>query len=146
MDNDFNFCDNAPEYFGFCLKTDCASAGECLRAFAARDLTPVRSTFTLVNPLLADTAGARSCRFFRKAEKVRMAYGFRRAFALIPAGNVKVVRSEVCELVCRRNYYYLLRGQKPLSPAMQKKIAAILKRHGLTVPMEFDRYEWQYVW
>ena len=45
MDNDFNFCDNAPEYFGFCLKTDCASAGECLRAFAARDLTPVRSTF-----------------------------------------------------------------------------------------------------
>ena len=29
---------------------------------------------------------------------------------------------------------------------MQKKIAAILKRHGLTVPMEFDRYEWQYVW
>ena len=27
MDNDYNFCDNAPANYSFCFKTDCATAG-----------------------------------------------------------------------------------------------------------------------
>ena len=99
-----------------------------------------------LNPLLADTAGESACKFFRKAEKVRVAYGFKRAMAQIPAGKVRSVRSAICGLVCQRNYYYLLRGEKPMFPDMQAKIASILTRNGLPGSVEFDRYDWLYEW
>lgn len=146
MDNDYNFYQHAPRDYSLCFKTDCATAGTCLRALAARDLTTDAPNITIINPLLADTAGGTSCAYFRKAEQVRVAYGFKKALAQIPAGKVRAVRLEVCGLVCRRNYYYLLRGEKPIFPAMQKTIAAILQQNGLPAPVEFDRYEWHYEW
>ncbi len=37
MDDDkYNFSDNASGDFSFCMKSDCAMAGECLRGLAAR--------------------------------------------------------------------------------------------------------------
>ena len=146
MENDYNFFDNAPANFGLCLKSECASAGECLRGLAGRDLGKERVNLTIINPLLADTAGESACKFFRKAEKVRVAYGFKRAMAQIPAGKVRSVRSAICGLVCQRNYYYLLRGEKPMFPDMQAKIASILTRNGLPGSVEFDRYDWLYEW
>ncbi len=146
MDNDYNFYDQAPTNYSLCFKTDCATAGECLRSLAARDLTTDRFNLSIVNPLLANGAGGTACQFFRKAEKVRVAYGFKRAMAQIPAGKVRNVRFAVCGWVCQRNYYYLLRGEKPIFPDMQKKIASILTHNGLPAPVEFDRYEWQYEW
>lgn len=138
--------DKVPAGFALCLKSECASAGECLRGLAGRDLGKERISLTVVNPLLADTAGEQACRFFRKAEKVRVAYGFKQAMAQVPAGHVKSVRSAICGLVCQRNYYYLLRGEKPMFPEMQKKIASILTRYGLPAPVTFDRYDWLYEW
>ena len=91
---------------------------------------------------MADAAG----KFFQKAEKMRVAYGFKRAMAQVPARHVRSVRSAICGLVCLRNYYYLLRGEKPMFPDMQEKIASVLQRNGLPAPVEFDCYEWQYEW
>lgn len=146
MDNDYNFYDNAPVSFPLCLKTECASAGECLRGLAARDLKKDRANLSVINPLLVDIQGKTACKFFKKAQKVRVAYGFKRAMMQIPAGHVRNVRSAICGLVCQRNYYYLLQGEKPMFPDMQKKIAAILLQNGLPVPVEFDHYEWHYEW
>lgn len=78
MDNDYNFYQHAPRDYSLCFKTDCATAGTCLRALAARDLTTDAPNITVINPLLADTAGGTSCAYFRKAEKVRVAYASRR--------------------------------------------------------------------
>ena len=97
-------------------------------------------------PLLADTAGEATCPYFRKAERVAVAYGFKQAMSRLEAGKVRSVRAAICQLVCQRNYYYLLRGEKPIYPAMQEKISRILERHGASLPVEFDRYEWLYDW
>ena len=146
MDNNYNFCDNAPATFGFCFRTECVSAGECLRGLAARDLTRERTGIHIVNPLRADTAGEATCPYFRKAERIAVAYGFKQAMSRLEAGKVRSVRAAICQLVCQRNYYYLLRGEKPIYPAMQEKISRILERHGASLPVEFDRYEWLYDW
>lgn len=146
MNQDFNFCDNAPANFAFCFCTDCATADSCLRGLATRDLTTSRTNVIAVNPLLANKQGGASCCYYCKAEKQRVAYGFKRALAKVPSGEVAYVRDRVCALVCRRDYYYLLKGEKPMFPAMQRKVEAILVRHGLTAPIEFDRYDWRYNW
>ena len=65
MENDYNFFDNAPANFSLCFKSECASAGECLRELAGRDLSKERVNLTIINPLLTDTAGESACKFFR---------------------------------------------------------------------------------
>ena len=57
---------------------------------------------------------------------MRVAYGFRKALAKIESGKVGGVRTAMLGLVCQRNYYYLLSGEKPIFPAMQKKIENII--------------------
>ena len=56
-DDKYNFCENAPGDFSFCLNADCASAGECLRGLAARDLTEKMVVVSVINPLLVDSMG-----------------------------------------------------------------------------------------
>lgn len=146
MEKDFDYFDNAPAGFGLCFKAECTSAGECLRALAARDVKRTPPQLLTVNPLLADAAGAQACPFFRRAERVRVAYGFSVALAQVPAGRVRSVRAAICELVCQRNYYHLLRGEKAMMPEMQNKVAAILVANGAPAPVEFDRYDWIYDW
>ena len=63
MNQNFNFCDNAPANFAFCFCADCATADTCMRGLAARDLTPSRTTMLTVNPLLVDRAGGTSCHY-----------------------------------------------------------------------------------
>ena len=146
MNEAYNFYRNAPKNYSLCFRADCPAAAECLRALAARDLTATSPNLPVVNPLLTHPEGGNQCRFFRKAEKVRVAYGFRQALSQLPAGKVRRARMHLRELVTRRNYYYLLNGEKPLYSNMQQKIAAILQANGLTADPAFDRYEWQYDW
>ena len=98
-------------------------------------MTEKKVSVSVVNPMLVDPIGSSSCRFFRKAEKVCVAYGFKRALAKVESGKVGMVRSSMCGIVCQRDYYYLLRGDKPLYPRMQKKVVAILTRCGLEEPI-----------
>ena len=146
MKTDYDFCEHAPDSFSFCFKTDCASADKCLRALAARDLNKEKVNISIINPLLTNASGDAPCDYFCKAEQVRVAYGFKQAMAKIESGKVRNVRSAIQGLVCQRNYYYLLRGEKPIFPLMQKRIENILHQNGLPQPIEFDRYEWQYKW
>lgn len=147
MDNNYNFCENAPADFCFCFKENCATAGDCLRALAAKDLTTDWGSVRIINPLIVDPAGGSACAYYSKAEKLRGAYGFGKAMAQVPHGRAGSVRSAICRYVCLRNYYYLLRGKKPMFPSMQRTVSRIFQIDGgLTSPIEFDRYEWQYKW
>lgn len=146
MATDKNFCEHVPDNFSLCFKTDCATADKCLRSLATRNINKEKVNLSIINPLLANPAGEKSCAYFRKAEQVRVAYGFRQALAKIEAGKVRSVRSAIQRLVCQRNYYYLSRGEKPIYPKMQQQIANIFSQHGLPLPIEFDRYEWQHNW
>ena len=146
MKKSYDFFSNSPVTFGLCFKSGCASADNCLRRLAFRDLNDSREKVIGVNPLIADTAGAGVCSLYRPAEPVRVAYGFSKALATVPKGRVKDVQRTICHNVCRRNYYYLLKGDKPLLPDMQRYVEDVLQQFGASVPVEFDRYESQYDW
>ncbi len=141
-----NLYTQAPATFGLCFQTGCATAGQCLRALAARDLTRERKYINAVNPLLVNTKGGADCPFFRKAEQVRVAFGFRNALKQVRHGEIRTVRGGIMGLVSRRGYYYLFNGERPIYPDMQRKIAGILARCGAEQPIEFDRYEYRYLW
>ena len=110
------------------------------------DYTTSRYVVEVVNPLLASPEGEGKCPFFRRSEKVRVAYGFKQAMALVPHGKARAVRYALQEYMCERDFYYLRRGDKPIYPEMQRRIAADLAKAGAPAPIEFDRYEWRYDW
>lgn len=138
--------DQAPDSFGLCFRTDCATVHQCLRGLAAQDINDKRLILSIVNPILTDPKGKTACRFFRPVEKIRMAFGFKKAMDKVPSGNIRHVRASLLLQMCRRNYYYYLNGEKAIDPQLQQEIAAILIQNGLTEPVEFDRYEWHYAW
>lgn len=142
----YNFYDNAPRGYALCFNGGCASAEGCLRRLAGRDLGLEPMTVSTVNPLRADARGEGSCPFFRKAERVRIAFGFKQAMARVESGKVAGARAEIGSTTSRRNYYHLLSGDTPLSCGMQEHISAVLQRYGVPAPVEFDRTEWQYQW
>ena len=146
MSNGYNFYDNAPRGYTLCLSTGCASADHCLRQLAARHLSRKPMSVSVANPLLTDTKGEGACQFFRKAEKVRVAYGFRQAMSRIESGKAARARALISPNTSRRNFYYLLNGEQRLTPEMQEHVAAVLQDCGLQTPIDFDRYEWQYEW
>lgn len=141
-----NFYELAPSGYSLCLRPECASAHSCLRCLAGSGLTTSRYVVEVVNPLLASPEGEGKCPFFRSSEKVRVAYGFKQAMALVPHGKARAVRYALQEYMCERDFYYLRRGDKPIYPEMQRRIAADLAKAGAPAPIEFDRYEWRYDW
>ena len=141
-----NFYELAPSGYSLCLRPECASAHSCLRHLAGSGLTTSRYVVEVVNPLLASPEGEGKCPFFRPSEKVRVAYGFTQAMALVPHGKARAVRYALQEYMCERDFYYLRRGDKPIYPEMQRRIAADLAKAGAPTPVEFDRYEWRYDW
>lgn len=146
MEGDYNFYEHAPRNFALCFLAGCASAGECLRALAGADVGTDREVVPVVNPRLADEGGRGRCPRFKVAERVRVAYGFRRALGRVPAGRVTGVRNAACARMSERTYYRLMRGDRPMLPDEQEHMAALLVAHGAPEPVEFDRYEWRYGW
>lgn len=146
MEENFNYYEAAPGNYSACFSAGCPRRGECLHALVARDIPLDKNTVLALNPKLTADVSTQACPFFRKAERVRVAYGFKAAMDRIPAGRARGLKWNMTDLFCTRNFYYLRRGDKPIYPDMQKRIAAALKENGLQGPMEFDRYEWEIDW
>lgn len=141
MENDFNYFDNAPSYFSMCLKSECASADKCLRALVARDMNQSRQNLLFINPYLVNTAGEGDCPYFKPVETERVAYGFKSALGLVPTKNTKTVRDAIAALFGRREFYKLLRAERPINLEKQEQIATIMANNGVPSPIEFDSYQ-----
>ena len=146
MNDKVNFSKEAPVSFALCFRTDCVSADHCLRSLAARDLGKERTTLYIINPNLVNPKGGNTCRFFQSSEKVKIAYGFKWMMDHVPSGRIWHIRDAICSMISQRTYYYLMDGTKPILLDMQRKIGAILRANGLSVPILFDRYEECYLW
>jgi len=137
-----------PAIYTCCLASDCPLAAKCLRHLVFDEMTAdTTRTITVVNPKREATQYATSaCTEFRSAETTRHARGMTHLFDLVPAGQLREVKSQVKACFSSERYYYLCRnGSRLVSPAQQEQIAAIFSNHDLGTPA-FDAYEDAYEW
>lgn len=133
-----------PMGYAHCFNASCPRSGECLRHWAAGAATVAPEQIAVVNP--RRIASADSCPYFRCAQPVRMARGFRNALATVPSGQVKNVASAISRLYNQRYYYRMRRGEYALAPAQQEVISGILAAAGASLPIAFDYYETALDW
>lgn len=134
-----------PETFALCVIGNCPVADNCLRRQALVQMdAPRRDVITTINPI--GLAPGADCPHFRSVEPIRIAYGFRGALSAIPHGNVGMLKTEISNHFCLRNYYHLRNGERSMTPNEQEVVAKILERYGATAPVRFDRYADDYQW
>lgn len=129
-----------PSDFRHCVVDGCCAADHCLRHQAYEHSENEDTSFWIINPKAAQPEAGEECPHYLDAAPVRMARGFLGALASVPSANVHAVRAEISAAFCQRTYYTMRRGERAMSPAEQRIVAAALERNGAKSPVEFDSY------
>ena len=78
--------------------------------------------------------------------KVQYAKGFLGILENLTAKQVRLFAQRLISNSSRRTYYRVRSGERALSPAEQESILNVLKECGITAPMKFDSYYYDYLW
>ena len=145
---------NIPQGYAYCFagKDSCPKASSCLRAIAAKllaeskDLQP--KTLNVVHSLyieqLSDQA---SCSLYRSSEPLRYAKGMTHLFDELPLKQASSIRNKVIGCFsCERYFYHSRKGNRPISPEEQQKIARVFQAAGIGIAPKFDSYEYAIAW
>lgn len=131
--------DQIPEWWPLCSNSQCGRAGECLRHMAFVEVPEKITRWPCVLPTAMKNG---ECPYFQKAEKVRMARGFKGLFRNI--GNKYAqheIREELTDYFKSKGTYYRYRdGERWLNPELQQMIAKIMQKHGVDDAPVFDEY------
>ena len=131
--------DQIPEWWPLCGNSQCGRAGECLRHIAFVEVPEKITRWPCVLPTAMKNG---ECSYFQKAEKVRMARGFKNLFRNI--GNKYAqheIREELTDYFKSKGTYYRYRdGERLLNPELQQMIAKIMQKHGVDDAPVFDEY------
>lgn len=141
MEKDFNYY-KVPPSFQVCFNDHCPHATDCLR----RQITAYIPSHLTFGPAVYPTAlGADgSCRFFRKDEKTRLAWGFNKLLYNVRERDAAGIRrSLVSYLGSRTAYYRYQHGEKLLTPEQQEWILDFFRQRGCT-DLEFEGYVTEY--
>ena len=146
---------DVPDGYEYCFAGNgkCPKASSCLRAIAAQLLSesegPQPQSVRAVNPFLCRqlvrgpplvpvTAPASSCHYAR---------GMTHLFDEVPTKLLFTVRHRVMGCFsCERYYYHCRKGERPISPEEQQRIARVFKAVGISTKPKFDRYEYAVAW
>lgn len=134
--------------FGLCASDACPVHEACLRWVAAQQFPTRPLQWLYVSHHLVRQATADGCPAFATATPQRLALGFRRALASIPAGRQHAVCEALMQALglLRNQYYNARKGARPLNPDEQQRVAAVLAEYGAPEPIEFDAYEERIYW
>ncbi|MBP3228370.1 MAG: hypothetical protein J6M53_06285 [Bacteroidaceae bacterium] len=137
-----------PARYMVCCTATCPVRTRCLRHMAYNSAPASETVLNMLHPLVASAASTDGCPHFADGAPVRIARGFSKALKTVPHGNISEASRKICDaLGCSHSHYYILRkGQRPLSPAMQDKLTAVLAEVGAPRPVEFDQYADGYDW
>lgn len=132
-----------PQTFPLCIHDACPLAEQCLRHLAWTALPASEEHVNIVNPKCA--APGETCRFYRSAEPVIYARGFRGIQAkMLPAQYAKF-SERLMKHFSRTSYFEHRRGTMLCSPSDIAYIRGVLDELGL-FDLEFDAYEERYNW
>lgn len=140
---------NVPDGYEYCFAGSgkCPKAASCLRSIAAQLLSeseePQPRSVRVVNPLYVERlADFSACECYRSSEPLRYARGMTRLFDEVPAKLLATVRRRVMGCFsCERYYYHSRKGERPITPTEQQRIAAVFKDAGIAAKPKFDGYE-----
>lgn len=140
-----------PADYAVCMLTGdrCALSASCLRSkmFAAsRD--GQQMYLNVLNPhALASGQSGRACVHYRSARRILLARGMSHIFDNVPRRLYPELRRKVMDCFSSdRQFYYCQKGEKPISPGVQKAIGQLFMHYRLGTESLFDAYEEGFDW
>ena len=127
-----------PKTFALCIHEHCPVAEHCLRRMAWNAVTESEEMFTVISPSYA--VPGEDCRYFRPAERVVYARGFRGMQARMLPAQYAAFSQRLISHFSRNCYYERRRGERLCSPKDMAYIREVLADLGLA-HLEFDAYE-----
>ena len=129
-----------PKRWPLCGNGQCSKAGECLRHLAFQQVPQTVTRWQCVLPTAMEEDGG--CRYFRKAETVRMARGFKGFYNSIKNKYIQhEVRVRLTQHLGSKGSYYRYRdGERWMNPGLQQMIADMAQELGLDAAPIFDEY------
>ena len=132
---------DVPDGYEYCFAGNgkCPKASSCLRAIAAQLLSesegPQPQSVRAVNPFyVGSLSGSSTCARYRSSEQLHYARGMTRLFDEVPTKLLFTVRHRVMGCFsCERYYYHCRKGERPISPEEQQRIARVFKAVGIRV-------------
>ena len=128
-----------PIWWPVCMNDSCPMAADCLRRQAAREAPASVTHWPAVLPSALSDG---QCKYYQKAETVRMARGLNAIY--------KNVRSREAQHQIRMNltwhfgskgsYYRYKDGERWLGPEEQQYIIDVIRAYGGQVEVDFDEY------
>lgn len=134
-----------PYQYSLCLDRQCPKASTCLRQVAEQNAPDDLYAWSIIRPSHLESLKG-DCPYFTPCEKTRFAKGFIGILNNLPHKQMLEIISYLMEHFGRRTYYRVRKGERPLSPAEQRQVLSILKRHGVAHPKEFDTYFEDFDW
>ena len=126
----------APYNWAICFQDDCPMKDTCLRYAIAR-LVP--ADIHHHNTVLPSARQGDHCSLFATKEPVQMAHGMK---ALIPRaahGELSQLREGLYAIFGSTSQYYRYRrGEWPITPEQQRRVAQLFMKHGIKRPPHFD--------
>ena len=134
-----------PFNYPMCLKSECAQAATCLRQIAMAHTPAKQEYFNIINPSLVKPSTGQ-CNYYRRSTKVLFGKGFQMFFDELPRKQGRIFAASIIDQFNRRDYFYMRKGEKLISPARQKILQRLLAKTGSTLPLAFDSYIEDYEW
>ena len=134
-----------PYDYLMCLHEKCSKAETCLRQIAGRAAPAGKEWIKIVNPnYIVNLSG--DCSYFRPAETVRYARGFKQLLGKLPNDTMRQVFHQLLTEFGERQYYRNRNGERLLPPEEQKTILEIIEKCGIDRQPDFDSYVEVFDW
>ena len=133
--------ERVPKTFSLCIHAQCPMADLCLRRVAWNAMVASEERVSIISPMRA--LQGEDCRYFRPAQRVTYARGFRGMQSQMLPAQYMVFSQRLTNHFSRNSYYERRRGDRLCSPADIAFIREVLSSIGLS-HLEFDAYEEHY--
>ena len=144
MENKLNYS-SVPNSFAHCFNDKCSNTDYCLRALAARQCVLGSHFINSLNPAFYPKED-KACPYFKKNEKIRLAWGISHLYDAIPFKNGNELKKRIISHFNKTHYYRIYRKELPITPSEQQYIKELFKQAGIKETPLFDSYTEEYDW
>lgn len=126
-----------PDWWPLCQNENCELADTCLRQQVCRQMPLDIPRWSCVLP---HAQKGKDCKYFQKYEKVMIARGLNNIYNNVHMRYAKsaIRQTLTAELGSKGTYYRYKDGERPIGPALRKKIIDIVHRFEPEAEVHFD--------